>query len=243
MKIAVVSDIHGNMEAFNAVLKDIKRHPIDGVITLGDNIGYGPDPEQVIKQIIEYKITSIVGNHEMAVRDPHLLKYFNKAARKSLLQTRKMLSTTSKHYISKLHRAMTYQQARFVHGFPPDKVNTYLFEITGFELIEQFNKMKEHICFVGHTHELLVMGYDGKTVNCAELQPGIRPLRNNSTYIVNVGSVGQPRDGDNNAKYVIWDTELDTIELRHIAYDIAVVVKKIIKAGLPRQHAERLWGS
>ena len=103
------------------------------------------------------------------------------------------------------------------------------------------SQMKERICFIGHTHELRIIEFDG--IKCfPDLLPrGITQLKQQSRYIVNVGSVGQPRDGDNRAKYVIFDTEKDVIEVRFISYDIEKVVKKIIAAGLPEVHAGKLW--
>ena len=101
--------------------------------------------------------------------------------------------------------------------------------------------MKENICFVGHTHMLEMISYSGQTAETNLLREGITLLEDETKYIFNIGSVGQPRDGDNRAKYAIWDSSQRTLEIRYLAYDIAAVVDKMKKAGLPEEHARRLW--
>jgi predicted phosphodiesterase len=101
--------------------------------------------------------------------------------------------------------------------------------------------MDEWICFVGHTHDLQIIGFDGRALTQAPLNEGISRLNSDTQYIINVGSIGQPRDGNNKAKYVIWDNSNNYIDVRFISYDIASVVNKIIAAGLPQIHALRLW--
>jgi predicted phosphodiesterase len=101
--------------------------------------------------------------------------------------------------------------------------------------------MIEKLCFIGHTHTLDIMGYAGKEIEYEDLPEGVFRLDPEKKYIINIGSVGQPRDSSNNAKYVIWDSAQDSLDVRFISYDIAAVVKKIKAAGLPKEHAERLW--
>jgi diadenosine tetraphosphatase ApaH/serine/threonine PP2A family protein phosphatase len=138
--------------------------------------------------------------------------------------------------------SLVIYQSRFVHGFPPDSTDIYLFQVPNDILNQTFKKMKERLCFVGHTHELKLIGFDGKISQRIPLKEGtVNHLDLDRKYIINVGSVGQPRDGNNNAKYVIWNTSEDTLEVRFVPYDIASVVGKIIAAGLPKVHADRLW--
>jgi len=101
--------------------------------------------------------------------------------------------------------------------------------------------MDESVCFVGHTHDLVMVSFDGRQVEHHPLKEGITVLDDQCRYIINVGSVGQPRDGNNNAKYAIYDTDSRELEIRFVAYDIAVTVAKIKAAGLPETHANRLW--
>ena len=242
MRVAIISDIHGNLDAFGQVLNDIDASGIDAVVCIGDNVGYGPEPEQVIRKVRKHNIPSVMGNHEQAVSDSAHLDWFNPAARKSLQKTMTMLSSESINYIHGMKSSLVMYQSRFVHGFPPDSTNTYLFQVPNHTLNQAFKKMKERLCFVGHTHELKLIGFDGKVSQRIPLKQGIvKHLDNNRKYIINVGSVGQPRDGNNNAKYVIWNTSEDSLEVRYVPYDIAAVVEKIIAAGLPKAHADRLW--
>lgn len=240
MKIAIISDIHGNMEAFCRVLDDIERSHVDQIVCLGDMVGYGPEPEAVVQQIQSLEIPTIMGNHELAVANPKVLEYFNPLARRSLQLTTRMLSTDSIRFISSLKSAGVLNNCRLVHGFPPDSVSTYLFQVRDDAIIAAFNTIPEPICFVGHTHVSEMIAYDGRVVRHMALSRGIIPLGTKQRHIINVGSVGQPRDDDNHAKYIIWDDNRQVIDLRYIPYDIEAVVAKIISAGLPESHAYRL---
>jgi predicted phosphodiesterase len=241
MKLAIISDIHGNMEALNEVLIDIDKRHVDAMICLGDMVGYGPEPEEVIRTIIEREIPTIMGNHELAIIDTKYLEWFNPLARLSIRKTIPMLSEVSMDYIADLAVVAIKNGARFVHGFPPDSVITYLFQIEEPAFCSTFEALEEDLCFVGHTHKLEIVSYGGGVVIRAPLKEGIAKLHRDKKYIINVGSVGQPRDGNNNAKYMIWDTTENSIELRFVPYHIAQVTNKIIEAGLPEAHAERLW--
>jgi len=240
MRIAVISDIHANLEAFEQVLIDIGKSDIDTTVCLGDNIGYGPDPEPVVSLIRDRDIPSVMGNHELAVIDQKFLTWFNPLARRSLLKTIDMLSEETIRFIYGLKPFMIYDEYRFVHGFPPDSATTYLFQVAEDELLHTFNQMKERICFLGHTHRLEIIGFNGRSITRSRLTQNVINLNSADRYIVNTGSVGQPRDGDNHAKYVILDTGKNSIEVKFIPYDIASVVNKIIEAGLPTEHAVRL---
>ena len=241
MKLAIISDIHGNLEAFNEVLEDIKRSQIDATICLGDMIGYGPDPEDIVSIIRERGIPTIMGNHELIIVDPRYLQWFNPLARESITKTIPKLSEDSINFIHHLEMVIVDHGARFVHGFPPDSALTYLFQIEEPAFGDTFDKMKENICFVGHTHKLEIVSYGSGAVIRTPMKKGSLNLHAGKKYIINVGSVGQPRDGNNNAKYLIWDTAENVIEVRYIPYHIAKVTNKIIDAGLPEAHAQRLW--
>jgi predicted phosphodiesterase len=241
MRLAIISDIHGNLEAFEEVLADIDRQYIDGVVCLGDNIGYGPEPQRVIELVRERRIPSVMGNHELAIMDVKYLEWMNSTARRSLVMTRELLSADSVEYICTLPPVIIYHGSLCVHGAPPDSIVTYLFQLSTTQLKEAFLAMQEKICFLGHTHDLMIIGFDGNGLVQAPLRSGIVSLHEDHQYIVNVGSVGQPRDGNNNAKYVIWDQDSKTIEVRFVPYDIAATADKIIALGFPELNARRLW--
>lgn len=241
MRIAAISDIHGNLDAFREVLRDMGRFQVDQVICLGDMIGYGPEPEETIRLIRERGIPGVMGNHEMAVVKPQLQEWFNPQARESIRKTLTLLSAETLSYIHGLPSSRVVEGFRFVHGCPPNSPFIYLYQLSESRLMEILQKSLERIVFVGHTHNLKLIRFDGKAIVEKTLHQGIIPLSDQSSYIVNAGSVGQPRDGNNTAKYVIVDTLACSLEVRFVPYDIAAVYRKIIDAGLPKSHAERLW--
>ena len=241
MRLAIFSDAHGNFDALEQVIKDIDASDVDTIISLGDNIGYGPESDRVIKKIKALDIPSVLGNHELAVDDEEYLNWFNPAARKSLMKTRDELSEASISHISQFEPFITSYGYRFVHGFPPDSPLIYMYQVSEGRKQEVFEEMTERLCFIGHTHTLDIIGYDGKDLQYEDLPEGLSHLDPDKKYIINVGSVGQPRDSSNNAKYVIWDSLENSLDVRFLSYDIASVVKKIKAGGFPQEHAERLW--
>ena len=241
MRLAIISDIHGNFEALRQVLLDIDKSRVDNVMSLGDNIGYGPEPDRVVQYIMSREIPSVLGNHELAIKDKEYLNWFNPVARRSLIKTSDLLSDTSHRFVRGLEPFLTSDDCRFVHGFPPDSPLIYMFQVSDTRKMEVFEEIAERLCFIGHTHTLEIISYDGQAIEYNDLPKGLTNLAANKRYIINIGSVGQPRDTSNDAKYVIWDSADDTIEVRYVPYDIAAVVKKIKAAGLPEEHAQRLW--
>ncbi len=239
--IAVISDIHGNLEALEAVLADIDALGIERILCLGDNIGYGPDPERVIETLRDRRIPSVIGNHELAATQEKYRTWFNPSARASLLKTVEMLSENALHYAGTLPHCMVEAGARFVHGYPPDSPMTYLFQVSEEKMVGSLRSSQEPICFVGHTHDLEIASFGSGEFRIDRLHMGVLTLEPDFRYIANIGSVGQPRDGDNRAKYAVWTPEARTLEMRFVSYDIETVAKKILTAGLPRAHAMRLF--
>jgi|WetSurMetagenome_2_1015567.scaffolds.fasta_scaffold06409_4 predicted phosphodiesterase len=241
MRIAIVSDIHSNLAAFQEVLADIDRSQADRIVSLGDNIGYGPEPEEVLRLIRTRGIHSIMGNHELGIADPSCLSWFNNSARRSLEINRRLLSSVSIEYINTLAPAFTLDQCLFVHGFPPDSLTTYLFEVSDIHLRWVLSTMAQELCFVGHTHDLQLISFDGRRVRYAPIPEGHTCLQDGCKYLINAGSVGQPRDGDSRSKYLIWDSEGRRLEGRFVPYDVARTVNGILALGLPGINADRLW--
>jgi predicted phosphodiesterase len=240
MRMAVLSDVHGNMDALEKVLEDINGVRPDSVYSLGDNIGYGPEPERVIQTLRTLGIPSVLGNHEQATNQPELLSWFNPAARKSLNMTFGMLGSESLDYISALPSSRVLHGVRLVHGFPPDSSTLYLFQVPAADKESTFQQLSEPICFMGHTHVVDIIGFDPTGLVPIEARPGVNRLDPALKYFINVGSVGQPRDGDLRAKYVIWDSADSTLDIRCVPYDAHRAASKIRLAGLPEQHARRL---
>ncbi|MFP4032086.1 MAG: metallophosphoesterase family protein [Desulfococcaceae bacterium] len=240
MRLAVLSDIHGNLEAFKAVLADADRLRIDAMASLGDNVGYGPDPEAVVRLLWAREIPSVAGNHELAVRNVRLRRWFNPAARRSVEMTREALSPEARDYLAGLPNFKVLWGLRFVHGFPPRSPTLYLFQMSMRGYRRGLRMAPEPLIFVGHTHELDLVAWNGSVPDFQGLRRGTVSLDSDLRYIVNAGSVGQPRDGDNRAKYVIWDDGDRTLEVRFVDYDVMKVVRKIRAAGLPEVNATRL---
>ncbi|MCE5336301.1 MAG: metallophosphatase family protein [Desulfobacteraceae bacterium] len=241
MKIAIVSDIHGNREAFCEVLADMERAGADAAVNLGDIVGYGPEPEEAARLIREKSIPSVMGNHELAIAKPNYLRWFNESARRSLLLTRDLLQPETRKWLSGLPPFLVHHGALMVHGCPPDSITEYLFEMDDEALERIFASSEQRLSFVGHTHTLELVSFGEGSIERTEIGRGLFPLEKSKAYIVNVGSVGQPRDGDNHAKYVLWDETAYTVEVRYVSYDIASTVDKILRLGFPEVNAKRLW--
>ncbi|MEW5910286.1 MAG: metallophosphoesterase family protein [Thermodesulfobacteriota bacterium] len=240
MRIAVLSDIHGNMDAFESVLSDIASKRVDQIISLGDMIGYGAQPEPVIAEIRSRRIVTIMGNHELAVVKRKYMSWFNPQARQSLTQTIDMLSPDSIRFLSRLNHFHHQDSFYFVHGYPPDSPLTYLFQVSEERMMKTFHETDFQIFFVGHTHILELIRFNRNGFSRSLLAEGMVRLQPDSRYIVNIGSVGQPRDGNICAKYGILDSRAHTLDIRFIPYDFRSAADKIIAAGLPPGHARRL---
>ncbi len=242
MKIAVISDIHGNYEALASVLDDIDLQSVDRVISLGDNIGYGADSEKVIQTVRSHDIISILGNHEMAVIDKRVRAWFKKDAAKAIDKAIKSLSSDSIEHIRTMETNLARHECYFVHGFPPDSFRFYLHQVDEDRFLKAFDEMTVPVCFVGHTHKLNLVYPENKGTQSKKLGNGKKELDRERKYVINAGSVGQPRDGTCKAQYVIWDSHGFELEVRTVSYDVASAVKKIEAAGIPERYARILEG-
>ncbi len=240
MRLAILSDIHSNLEAFESVLMDIKTQSIDEIISLGDNVGYGADPEKIINIIQEKKIKSVLGNHELACIDENYLFSFNKRAEKALLINKDLLSMDSLRFISNLNICMVRHGCRFVHGLPPESATKYITYETNENLMYIIKRIPEQVSFIGHTHNLNLYEYNNQKIRTKPIEKKKLILDKNSSYIVNTGSVGQPRNNRIKAEYIIWDSDENTIESRFVKYDNQKAAGKIIKAGIPELYARRV---
>ena len=242
MRLAVISDIHGNYRALQAVIKDLDQQRIDTTISLGDNIGYGPEPEEVVKLLRSRSIYSVMGNHELALVSPPYYARLNPTSRESLDLTRNLLSQTSLKWLEALPHLTLQHDARFVHGCPPASITSYLFRPSDTRLERIFLSYPERIGFAGHTHTLDIFIKLGTgAIQQNQLDTEIVHLQEDNRYLIIPGSVGQPRDTcSNKAKYVIWDRDMESLELRAISYDVASTVELIHQRGFPIQNALRL---
>lgn len=241
MIIAILSDIHGNLEAFQAVIDDLDDHRPEMVICLGDLIGYGPNPEEVITLFRQQEYRSVLGNHEAALLNHNMLNMLNFQAKENAIATATMLSAESIEYCRTLPKNMDVAGALCVHGFPPSSVLKYVTMATYDRFASVFTTSNHQIHFVGHSHALLMVSWkDGKVIK-KKLGNGGSSLEGKTKYIINAGSVGQPRDGDYRAKYLLWDTATNHLTINFVDYDVQATVKKIRERGFAEAYARRLY--
>lgn len=241
MKVAIVSDIHGNYQALQAVLQDISKLNIHKIISLGDNIGYGPEPEPVVKALMERNVTSIMGNHELALVSRSYFNRLNEIPQESLVLSLKMLSDQSISWLKNLQPVYFWSNTRFVHGSPPESITAYLYSPTRTRLQRLFSLFSERICFSGHTHSLDCFEICDQKIESKKLDLGENELVENGRYIVLPGSVGQPRDGINYfAKYCVWDQDNDIINIRAVEYDVDKTIHLLKEGGFHHFNAMRL---
>jgi len=242
MRYAVISDVHSNLEALQVVIDDFKKENVDKVICCGDIIGYGPNPKECIELISGMKNAEVImGNHDAAVADKIGTSDFNENAKKAIEINKSLLADGEFAYLSSLKYEHREGGFLFVHGSPREPVMEYL--NTPAKLRENAAVMKERICFVGHTHVPMVfsMAGAGKEELFALEKENTFVLKDENKYIVNAGSVGQPRDGDNRSCFLYLDTEEKKVTFRRLKYNIEKVREKMKKVNLPEHLANRLY--
>ena len=241
MIIAVLSDVHGNLAALEAVLADRAASAPDKWVHLGDAIGYGPQPDEAVRRLHGLGAICLKGNHEAALLNRAARRRLNPQLRGSFKITENLLSTEAKRIVAAWPEFADLAGARFVHGCPPDRVEAYLFEQSGQALRRAMDLTSVPIAFVGHTHDLELIRIGPDRVDRTDPPAGKIDLPPGEKTIINIGSVGQPRDGDNRAKYAVYDSAAMTVEIRSIAYDIKTTADLIEQRGLPSVYARRLW--
>jgi diadenosine tetraphosphatase ApaH/serine/threonine PP2A family protein phosphatase len=238
----VLSDIHGNLEALRAVLRDAAGEGATEVVCLGDTVGYGADPVACVDLVGERAVRLVAGNHEWGVVGRLDLGWFNSAARAAAVWTAGRLDPAQARYLEGLPLVAALEEATLVHASPtaPEEWDYLLDAEDGHEALRAFDT---RLCFVGHSHRAAVwsVGSSGPRFATSEpMPPTTVALEDGRRYLVNVGSVGQPRDRDPRAAYAIWDREARAVALRRVPYDHRAAARKIREAGLPRLLADRL---
>ncbi|WP_243358348.1 metallophosphoesterase family protein [Fundidesulfovibrio terrae] len=241
MRLIVLSDIHGNLEALLAVLADARRvAPGAAIVCLGDVVGYGADPEAAARMVMESGAACVMGNHEMGVTDLRSRSRFNPQAWDSVLWARSRLSPETRRWMAGLPASLSLEGCRFVHGLPPDEVDTYLFQASAAKAVQAMEGIAEDVCFVGHTHQLRLVRVENGRLSGGRLEEGVSRLAPTVKYIVNAGAVGQPRDGNPKAKYCLYEPASRELVVRFVDYDAQAAADKIIASGQPRVYADRL---
>jgi diadenosine tetraphosphatase ApaH/serine/threonine PP2A family protein phosphatase len=237
VRYAVLSDIHGNLEALRAVLADAARQA-DAVLCLGDVVGYGADPGPCVDLIGMRARAVVAGNHEHAVIGCMDLSWFNRHARAAAEWTREQLDGDAVAYLGTLPLTVTVDDATLVHA-SPHQPQEWDYLVTEDDGVAAFGAFDTRLCFVGHSHvpAMWSLGSSGPDYARGDVSIALDAGRR---YIVNVGSVGQPRDRDVRAAYAVWDVAARRIAVRRVPYDVGAARAKIEEAGLPRFLADRL---
>jgi len=237
MRILIISDIHSNLTALEAVLANASD--FDHVICLGDVVGYGPDPEECVRLLRGLPgLTCIMGNHDAAVLNVISTGYFNQEARKALLQQKDLLSQDSINFLRQLPQKLVLNGLTMAHGSPRDPIWEYVDQ--GRIAWAAFEYFEGQGCLVGHTHTPAIF------IESADFK--VRLLKPNSgdrwipqeRFILNPGAVGQPRNRDPRAAYVIWDLEENSFLFKRVPYDVSAVAERIEQRGIPLLQARRL---
>jgi len=197
------------------VLTDLESLGIEEAISLGDNVGYGPDPADVWRLLKSRGIKSVKGNHEEALGLPPEKIDFNPDALEAIIRTKKILPQDIIEEMLSLPRVIEFHGALCVHGCPPDSIHDYIDLLPDNEFRRIFNGLKQKVCFVGHTHRPGI--YDRSSGSRGRPFSFHNPIKiSGRKYIINVGSVGSSRDGSGTAQYVIWDTKKKTVFFRRV---------------------------
>lgn len=238
MKYALISDIHSNLEALNAVLKDIEKRGVDSIHCLGDVVGYGADPAACLKLIVDNCDTKLLGNHEYAALGLQTCENFNDAAKTSTEWTQRMLDDDCIAIMSDFLLERYMDDMYLVHASPFEpKAWHYILSAT--DAVTGFEHFSQSIGFFGHSHIPAILRE--KSSGLPSFQIGHNFAADpEGRYLVNVGSVGQPRDNDPRASYVIFESEELDVNFLRVEYDIKAAQHKMEEANLPSTLISRL---
>jgi len=236
MRFAVLSDVHGNLEALQAVLADARQHRCTHFVCLGDIVGYNADPSACIRIVRELDCPTVKGNHDEQASLSDSSVDFNEMAEQAIMWTRAQLSEQDRSWLRCLPLQQSVHDFTIVHATLNEPGDWgYVFTTT--EAMASFAYQQTALCFFGHTH------VQGAFIRNVEVTPTVRDkigIDSGKQYLVNAGSVGQPRDGDWRAAYCIYLPDDNLVEQRRVPYEIDRTRKKVLAAGLPRLLADRL---
>lgn len=246
MRIAILSDIHANLEALEVVLDHLQHLSIDEYVCLGDIVGYGANPNECMERIRALSDHVVAGNHDHAAVGLTDTAYFASHAREAARWTSNRLAPEHRLYLERLSFTLTLDNAFCVHA-TPDRPEEWRYVFTPWDARACMDQTETRFCFIGHSHRPFICveeQYDPPATredadDLKFLYPSVR-VGPHARILVNVGSVGQPRDRDARASCAVVDEETGTVEIVRVEYDIARAQRKILRAGLPEFNAERL---
>ena len=240
MRYAIIADIHANLAAFTAVLDDIKqRGGVEEVCCLGDIVGYGPDPHQCIELLCQYNHVCVAGNHDWAAIGKIDTSDFNRDAAAACRWTTQQLSPEDVEYLSSLPLVIERDDFTLVHGSPRDPIWEYLLSTSSAR--ENFAYFRSQFCLVGHSHTPLIFEYnEAKACSLSKFPADTEIRLAKNRLIINPGAIVQPRDGNPQASYAIYDSASRTIKHYRIPYDISITQARMMEYKLPMHLVTRL---
>jgi diadenosine tetraphosphatase ApaH/serine/threonine PP2A family protein phosphatase len=236
MRVALLSDIHSNLTALDAVLADAGE--VDAIWQLGDIVGYGPEPDAVVARLREVGAQGVKGNHDAAACGGSEIDWFNPDARRAMEWTRQAISSDSVAWLQALPERTTLERAQLVHGSPREPLWEYVTSVPVARA--NLTALEQKIGLHGHTHIPVAFVEDDGRVGAVGPHDGSRLELRGRRALLNPGSVGQPRDGDPRAGYAIWEPDRGRISWHRVAYDVEAVQAAMRAAGLPPSLAARL---
>ncbi|HEY2955306.1 MAG TPA: metallophosphoesterase family protein [Candidatus Eisenbacteria bacterium] len=237
---AILSDIHGNLEALEAVLEDLERVKPASVACLGDFVGYGASPNECIERLRPRLAEAVVGNHDLAAVGRLALNGFHADAAVAARWTDGALTPENRAYLESLPLERIWHGARLTHAAPAAPAS-WRYVLSARDAKVELAAFGERVCFIGHTHFPCTFERDAAELRYSRAEAF--PLEPGHRYLVTVGSVGQPRDGDPRAAYLLYDDEAGLVRHVRREYDVAGAMRRIVEAGLPSFLADRLqWG-
>lgn len=236
-KIAILGDIHSNIDALEVVLNDARAQGVDEYFCTGDIVGYNACPHECLEIIRSLECPVVKGNHDHYVASERNLEDFNPHAAAVVLWARGQLTDEELQYLHDLPFSVTKAGVTLVHS-TMDKPENFGYVFDNYQAETNFIFQKTPICFHGHTHCPMI--YEKQLSGIYRIEPQDFDLKPGRKYFINVGSVGQPRDGDPRATYVIYDSVSRRVSFRRLEYDIAAAQARVRAAGLPERLAERL---
>jgi predicted phosphodiesterase len=238
MKYGFFSDVHANLEALKACVIDFRSEKLDKVYFLGDAVGYGPYPDECVKLINDVAAVKLMGNHDYAALGLMETDFFNQYAAESMGWTKSSISRKTTEIMADFQLQHELGDILLVHASPREPENWhYILDMD--DASESFEYFTQKICMLGHTHRPYIV-FKEKSGEAALSKETEEILTEERRYLVNIGSVGQPRDGDPRSCYLIYDVEKGSIQHKRVAYNIKATQKDMAKIGLPEYLIERL---
>jgi predicted phosphodiesterase len=239
MRVAVISDIHSNLPALEAVLSDIGQSDPDQVWCLGDVVGYGAQPDECTRLIEEVVEVCLAGNHDLVVSGELDVRYFAMSAGAAARWTLKKVQPSTRDFLAGLAPLGQTAGVGLYHASPRDPVWEYVLSIS--QAGECLDVQQQRVCLIGHSHVACYFARNGGETIGEQALDGAQLAMSEGEWLVNPGSVGQPRDGDPRAAYLMLDTDTWAATFHRVEYSIDDAAKAIIDAGLPKSLAERLY--